>query len=160
MTSLQTQRGLFRISTDKSLLDVPLIFHWLSTMSYWAQGRSKEMVQRSIENSLCFGVYESQRQVGFARVVTDFATFAWLCDVFILEDYRGQGLGKWLIGTISAHPQLQEGLFVLATRDAHGLYQRFGVFGPLQTPERWMARPSQSSRTGAPLDRNVLREKV
>jgi GNAT superfamily N-acetyltransferase len=140
MTCFESQRGPFRISTNKSLLNVPLIYHWLSTVSYWAPSRSLETVQRSIDNSLCFGVYEAQRQVGFARVVTDYATFAWLCDVFIIEEYRGQGLGKWLIETITAHPLLQSGLFVLATRDAHGLYQRYGSFEPLPTPERWMSR--------------------
>ena len=141
MISFEAQRGPFRVSTDKSQLDIPLIHHWLSTVSYWAQGRSLETVQRSIEHSLCFGVYEARRQVGFARVVTDYATFAWLCDVFILEDYRGHGLGKWLIETVTSQPMLQAGrLFVLATRDAHGLYQRYGGFEPLPAPERWMAR--------------------
>jgi GNAT superfamily N-acetyltransferase len=146
MISFEAQHGPFRISTDKSQLDIPLIHHWLSTVSYWAPGRSLETVQRSIEHSLCFGVYEAQRQVGFARVVTDYATFAWLCDVFILEDHRGQGLGKWLIETITAQPMLQTlRLFVLATRDAHGLYQRYGGFEPLSAPERWMARRGPNS---------------
>jgi GNAT superfamily N-acetyltransferase len=138
MVTVDVQRGPFRVSTDKSQLDFPLIHHWLSTESYWAQGRSLETVQQAIEHSLCFGVYEGQRQVGFARVVTDYATFAWLCDVFIIDDYRGQGLGKWLIETITAQPMLQPMLFLLATRDAHRLYEQYGGFEPLAAPERWM----------------------
>ena len=146
MISFEAERGQFRISTDKSQLDIPLIHRWLSTASYWAQGRSLETVERSVEHSLCYGVYEGRRQVGFARIVTDYATFAWLCDVFILEDYRSQGLGKWLIETIAAQPELQTlRLFVLATSDAHGLYQRYGGFELLPAPERWMARPIASS---------------
>ena len=95
-------------------------------MSYWAQGRSFEAVQKSVEHSLCFGVYAGRQQVGFARVVTDYATFAWLCDVFILESHRGKGLGKRLIECVVAHPELQSVRFMLATRDAHELYRRYG----------------------------------
>jgi GNAT superfamily N-acetyltransferase len=146
MAAFEALHGSFRISTDKAQLDIPFIQRWLNTVSYWAQGRSLETVRLSIENSLCFGVYEAERQIGFARVVTDYATFGWLCDVFILEDYRGHGLAKWLIESITAQPMLQPlRLFVLATRDAHGLYQRYGGFEPLPTPERWMARPKLSS---------------
>ena len=144
MISFEDQRGSFHISTDKSQLDIPFIHQWLSSVSYWAQGRSMETVQRSIENSLCFGVYEAKRQIGFARVVTDYATFAWLCDVFILEGYRGHGLGKWLIESITSQPLLQ-GRFLLATRDAHGLYQRYGGFEALQATERGMARAKSNS---------------
>jgi GNAT superfamily N-acetyltransferase len=99
------------------------------------------VVQRSIEHSLCFGVYAGGEQAGFARVVTDYATFAWLCDVFILEAYRGRGLSKWLVETIVAYPDLA-GLrrFLLATRDAHSLYQHYGGFTPLQAPDRWLER--------------------
>jgi GNAT superfamily N-acetyltransferase len=145
MISVELKREPFRISTDKSQLDVPLIHHWLTTATYWAADRSLETVRKSIENSLCFGVYESKRPVGFARVVTDYATFAWLCDVFILEEFRGRGLGIWLIETIAAQPALQPLLFILATRDAHGLYQRHGGFEPLSAPERWMTRPRPES---------------
>lgn len=139
MISVDARRGPFRISTDKSQLDIPLIHHWLSTESYWAHGRALETVRLSIEHSLCFGVYEGQHQAGFARVVTDTATFAWLCDVFILEEYRGRDLGKWLIETIAGQPVLKPLLFVLTTRDAHGLYQQYGDFEPLQNTDRWMA---------------------
>jgi GNAT superfamily N-acetyltransferase len=130
--------GEFLISTDPALLDVALIHDFLSVRSYWAVGRPIDVVRRSLANSLCFGLYEKGRQVGFARVVTDQATFAWLCDVFILEEYRGRGLSKWLIGCVVSHPALQ-GLrrFLLGTRDAHGLYQRYG-FAPLADPSRYL----------------------
>jgi GNAT superfamily N-acetyltransferase len=141
MEPIDARRGPFRISTDKSLLDVPLVHHWLTTATYWATDRSLDTVRKSIENSLCFGLYESERLVGFARVVTDYATFAWLCDVFVLEEFRGRGLGIWLVETIAAQPVLQTLLFLLATRDAHGLYERHGGFQLLPAPERWMVRP-------------------
>ncbi|HEY5596909.1 MAG TPA: GNAT family N-acetyltransferase [Candidatus Bipolaricaulota bacterium] len=133
------QQGEFTISTDPARLDVDVIHGFLSK-SYWAQGRSRETVVKSLENSLCFGVYKGNQQVGLARVITDYATFAYVCDVFILEDYQGQGLGKWLMKTVTSHPQLQ-GLrrWTLATRDAHGLYQQVG-FTPFSAPERWMEK--------------------
>ncbi len=134
------ERGEYVISTDPARLDLETIHTYLSGSSYWAQGRPLEVVRRSVENSLCFGLYHRARQVGFARVITDRATFAWLADVFVLDEARGQGLGKWLVETILAHPDLQ-GLrrWVLATKDAHSLYSRFG-FAPLKRPERWMER--------------------
>ena len=106
--------------------------------SYWAENIPLEVVQRSIDGSLCFGVYQNDKQIGLARVITDEATFAYLCDVFINEVYRGRGLSKWLMETILSYPGLQ-GLrrFMLATKDAHGLYEQFG-FVPLTLPERWM----------------------
>ena len=103
----QWQKGEFLISTDKVRLDLEVIHDFLANQSYWAQGRDLEVVKRGIENSLNFGVYHGDRQIGFARVVTDYATFAWLADVFVLEDYRRQGLGKWLIAVILSHPRLQ-----------------------------------------------------
>lgn len=120
-------RGEYRISTNKSELDIQLIHGFLSNSSYWGRGRSIETVKVSIENSLCFGLYNEGGQVGFSRVITDFATFAWMADVFVFESFRGQGLGKWLVSVVMAHPQLQ-GLrrWLLATRDAHELYRRFG----------------------------------
>src|SRR5262245_27196951 len=101
------RRGDLLISTDPTLLNVSLIHDFLANRSYWATGRPLEVVRRSFDNSLCFGMYERERQVGFARVVTDRATFAWLCDVFVLEEYRGRGLSKWLIGCLVGHPDLQ-----------------------------------------------------
>ncbi len=138
---VEYERDGYLISTDKARLDVGLIHEFLSQSSYWAKGRPLEIVQRSIEYSLCFGVYKGAQQVGFARVVTDRATFAWLCDLFIVEAHRGQGLGKWLVACIMAHPDLQtlRG-FLLATRDAHELYRRYGGFEALPTSDRLMVR--------------------
>ena len=144
MINLEETREQFRISTDKSQLDLTIISNWLSKESYWATNRSLETIKLSIENSLCFGVYEEQRQIGFARIVTDYATFAWLCDVFILNDYKGKGLGKWLVETITTQPVLKNlRSFILATRDAHGLYERYGGFKLLEEPTKWMARPKK-----------------
>ncbi len=134
------RRGEFTISNDKAKLDLQVIHSFLSTESYWAVGRPLEVVQRSIDNSLPFGVYRGDLQVGFARVVTDYATFAWIADVFVLETERGKGLSKWLMEVILSHPDLQGfRRWVLATKDAHGLYKQFGFTG-LNTPERWMER--------------------
>ncbi len=137
------QRGEYSISTETARLDFPLIHAYLSHRSYWARGRSLEIVRRSIENSVNFGVFHLKAQVGFARVVTDFATFAWLADVFILEEHRREGLGKWLLETIVALEELQ-GLrrWLLATHDAHGLYRRYG-FTSLRQPEHWMEKSTQ-----------------
>ncbi len=146
MEIIETRRGHYLISTDPSRLQIDTIHHFLADESYWAPGRSLNTVQISLQNSLCFGVYvESQRdgfqQVGLARIVTDYVTFAWLCDVFILEGHRGNGLGKWLVETVTAHPALTDlRRIMLATRDAHELYRRYGGFEPLENPERWMAR--------------------
>lgn len=129
------------ISTDDALLDIPVIHDFIANQSYWGQGRKVETVKRALDNSLNFGLYEGNRQIGFARVVTDLATFAWVADVFILEAHRGQGLSKWLMETILEHPELQQfRRWVLATKDAQGLYRQFG-FHELKRPERWMERP-------------------
>ena len=127
------------ISDDKSLLQ-PALIHQFLTNSYWAKDIPLATVLRSIENSICFGVYDGQQQIGFARVVSDKSTFAYLADVFILEAYRGKGLSKRLIKYILDHPALQ-GLrrWMLATRDAHDLYAKFG-FQPMEIPERWMEK--------------------
>src|SRR6187431_359553 len=127
----------FTISTDKEKLDIDVIHSFLNG-TYWAEGISKEIIRRSIEGSLCFGVFENDKQVGFARMITDKATFAYLADVFIIEEYRGRGLSKWLMEVIMSHPSLQ-GLrrMMLATRDAHGLYEKFG-FTALSHVDRWM----------------------
>ncbi|HEX4899041.1 MAG TPA: GNAT family N-acetyltransferase [Pyrinomonadaceae bacterium] len=140
------QRGEFLISTDQRCLDREMIHDFLSRQSYWAKGRELEVVNRGIDNSLSFGIYRGEQQIGFARVVTDYATFAWLADVFVLEEYRGRGLGKWLIEVILAHPQLQGfRRWALATKDAHELYRGFG-FNELMRPERWMERPDPNMR--------------
>src|SRR5574342_474258 len=133
---IETHKDNYIISTDLSKLDVDAIADML-TRAYWAQGRTSEVITRYIQHSLTFGLYDGDRQIGLARVVSDYTTFAWLCDVFIHEDYRGGGLGKWLMETIQTHPDLQ-GLrrWLLATRDAHGLYRQFG-FTPLQASGRW-----------------------
>lgn len=130
-------RGEFVASTDPQRLDVAAIHAFLSERSYWAQGVPLDTVRRSIEHSLTIGVRHGEQMVGFARVVTDYSVIAYLADVFVLEEYRGRGLGKWLVELVTAHPDLQ-GLrrWLLATRDAHGLYRRFG-FQPAD-PERLM----------------------
>lgn len=131
----------YTISTERARLDLGLIHRYISEESYWGQGRALEVVRRSIENSLPFGVYEGAEMVGFARVVTDYATFAWIADVFMVEGHRGRGLSKWLMEVILAHAELQGfRRWLLATKDAHGLYRRFG-FEELRRPERFMERP-------------------
>lgn len=130
-------RSAYTISTDPTRLDLETIHAFLAN-SYWAKGIPREVLDRAIANSLSFGLYEGDRQVGFARVVTDKATYAYLADVFVLESHRGKGLGKWLVEVILGHPELS-GLrrWGLVTRDAHGLYSRNG-FAPLAHPERHM----------------------
>lgn len=132
------QKEAFSITTDKTKLSVEYIHQYLSTQSYWAPQIPLHTVQRSVEGSLCFGVFYHEQMIGFARVITDNATFGYLADVFIDEAFRGQGLSKWLMEVIVQHPNLQ-GLrrFMLATRDAHGLYRQFG-FSDLTYPERWL----------------------
>ena len=127
-------------STDRARLDIDLIHDFLSHESYWVPGIRREFVDRAIANSICFGIYEHGRQLAFARVISDGAGFAWLADVFVLGDHRGRGIGKRLIEFVLAHPDLQRiRRFMLATRDAHDLYSRFG-FTPLAHPERLMER--------------------
>lgn len=134
---MDVTRGEFTISTDQQRLDLVFIHHELSN-SYWAAGIPFALVQQYIPHSLCFGIYHGQQQVGFARVITDYSTFGYLADVFVTAAYRGQGLSKWLMEVIMAHPGLQ-GLrrFMLATRDAHELYTKYG-FVPLANPDRLM----------------------
>jgi GNAT superfamily N-acetyltransferase len=141
LETMESRRGEFLISADRTKLDLDVI-HGFLTNCYWAKGIPREIVRRSIEHSLCFGIYHETGatlgQVGFARVISDFATIAYLGDVFVLEAYRGRGLSKWMMECIMRHPQLQ-GLrrWILLTRDAHGLYSSFG-FTPLKAPERYM----------------------
>jgi GNAT superfamily N-acetyltransferase len=135
-----TNDSSFQVSTDRTRLDVPLIYRFLSENSTWAVGISRSVVESSIENSLCFGGFLDGRQVAFARVVTDYATFAHLCDVFVIPEYRGRGYAKQLIRVVMEHPSLQ-GLrrFTLNTNDSHSLYERFG-FTPPQRPDSVMER--------------------
>ena len=134
---IEVHKDNFTISTDPARLDLDAICDFL-TRAYWAKGRPRERTERAIANSLVFGIYEGNKQIGMARVVSDYAIFAYLCDVFIHEDYRAHGIGKWLMQTVMGHPDLQ-GLrrWTLATRDAHGLYRQFG-WEDLQSPEKWM----------------------
>ena len=120
------QRDGFTISTDPARLDVDGIYDYLSN-SYWARGIPRDVFERSLRHALCFGIYEGARQVGFARVVTDFATVAYVGDVYVHEPWRGRGLSRWLMEVMSAHPELQGfRRWILLTRDAHGLYEKFG----------------------------------
>jgi GNAT superfamily N-acetyltransferase len=135
------QRGEYTISTDNDRLDIRVIHDFVSNQSYWGQGRKIEVVQRALDHSLNFGIYKDNQLIGFGRVVTDYATFAWIADVFVLPEFRGQGLSKWLMEVMLGHPRLQGfRRWVLATKDAHQLYAKFG-FIPLHRPERWMERP-------------------
>src|SRR6266496_38171 len=135
---VEFRRGEFIISTDRARLDLGVIHNFLANC-YWAKGIPREVVARSIEHSMCFGVYDSRgAQVGFARIVSDFATVAYLGDVFVLESHRGRGLSKWLMECITQHSALQNlRRWILLTRDAHGLYAQFG-FTPVKSPERYM----------------------
>jgi GNAT superfamily N-acetyltransferase len=135
----ETQHDSFAISTDPSRLDMSVVYDFLSR-SYWAKTRPREYTDEAFANSLVFGVYDGQRMVGMARVVTDYIIVAYLCDVFIHEDFRGRGLGKWLMESILAHPDLNHvRRWLLATDDAHGLYRQFG-FEALTDVEKWMQR--------------------
>ena len=131
------RKGRFTISTDRELIDLDVV-HGFLTECYWAKGIPRDIVGRSIENSLCFGVYAEGKQIGFARVISDYATYAYIGDVFVLESFRGRGLGKWLMECIMQHPGLQ-GLrrWSLVTRDGHGLYAQFG-FELLKKPQNYM----------------------
>jgi len=137
---IEKHQDEYTISTDRKKLNVQTIYNFISKESYWGKGRSVEVIKKSIENSLPFGIYYKDEMIGFARVVTDYATFAWIADVFILPEHRGKDLSKWLIETILTHPELQSfRRWVLATKDAHELYRKFG-FQELNRPERWMER--------------------
>ena len=134
---IEVKKDNFTISTDPSRLDVDAIADML-TRAYWAKGRPRERTERALENSLVFGLYNGDNQIGIARIVSDYAVFAYLCDVFIHENYRSRGLGKWLMETVKSHPDLQ-GLrrWVLATHDAHELYKQYGWMS-LENPHNWM----------------------
>ena len=135
-TSKISERSIV-VTTDRSRLDLDVI-HGFLTAAYWSKGVPRETVARSMEHSLCFGAFDGDRQVGFARVISDLTTFAYICDVFALESHRKRGVGKSLMAAIMAHPELQGlRLWTLFTRDAHGLYRQFG-FSPPAHPERLM----------------------
>lgn len=137
---MQWHRHEFTIDTDRARLDIEMIVDYLQNHAYWAVGRSRAVIERSIEHSENFGVYQADRQVGFTRVVTDYATFGYVCDVFVLEAARGHGLGKWMMECMLSHPDMQGfRWWYLRTRDAHGLYKQFG-FTELQEPLRSMER--------------------
>ncbi len=143
--NLEWRNGEFTVSTDRRRLQIDVIHKFLTEESYWAKERTFEQTATAIENSLPFGVYQGENQIGFARVVTDYATFAYLGDVFILKEFRGWGLSKWLLETILAHPDLQNfRRWVLATKDAHALYAQFG-FGELKFPARWMEKTAPNA---------------
>jgi GNAT superfamily N-acetyltransferase len=139
------KKGEFAISTERNRLQIEAIHKFLIEESYWAKERSFRQTETAIKNSLPFGVYKGKNLIGFARVVTDYATFAYLGDVFILEEYRGKGLSLWLMETIVNHTDLQ-GLrrWVLATKDAHALYEKYG-FTALKHPERWMEKAAPNA---------------
>ncbi len=134
---MECHKGEFTVSTDPARIELDVVHRFL-TECYWANGIPREVVARSIENSLCFGLYTQGKQVGFARVISDYATYAYIGDVFVLESFRGRGLGKWLMECIMQHPKLQ-GLrrWSLVTRDAHAVYAQFG-FTPLKKPQNYM----------------------
>ncbi len=139
------QHHEFTISTRRERLQIEVIHKYLSEESYWAKERTKEQTERAIKNSLPFAVYKGENLIGFARVITDCATFAYLGDVFILPEFQGKGLSKFLMKTILAHPDLQNfRRWILATKDAHGLYEQFG-FSALKHPERWMEKPAPNA---------------
>lgn len=134
---IEVRKDNFTISTDPARLDRDAIADFLAR-AYWASNRPRPYTERALDNSLVFGLYEGSKQIGLARVVSDYAVFAYLCDVFIHEDYRARGLGKWLIATVMAHPELKDvRRWLLVTNDAHGLYKQFG-FKTIEDPERWM----------------------
>jgi len=153
---VEWRRDALTISTEPARLDRTLVHTFLRDRSYWAAGIPREVVDRSIEGALCFGVYEGDTQVGFARVVTDRATFAYLADVFVLESHRGRGIATWLMEVILGHPELQ-GLrrWILMTRDAHGLYAKFG-FQAMADPSRCMEIVDREIYRRRPRERDDL----
>lgn len=133
------QRGAYHVTTDRQAMDIDAIQAFL-TNSYWSPGISRELVERAMQYSLCFGLFDHDRQIGFARYATDHTRFAYLMDVYVLEGYRGQGLGQWLVACTLEHPDIAHcRRLLLTTRDAHELYRRYG-FVDLPNPDRWMER--------------------
>jgi GNAT superfamily N-acetyltransferase len=140
MEILNLKKGVFQLTTDSNQMDLAVIHDFLANQSYWAKNIPFEIVKKSVENSLNFGLFQGEKQIGYARVITDYATMAYLGDVFVLPEYRGQGLSKWLMETITNHPNLQ-GLrrWILLTADAHELYKQFG-WKDIDKPERYMEK--------------------
>ncbi len=138
MNHVKAEKGEYLLSTDKSKLDLKMIHEFLSTESHWAKNIPYERVKKSIENSLCFGLYHNDKQIGFARVISDYSTIAYLGDLFILKDHRGMGLSRWMLEVIMNHPDLT-GLrrWILVTKDAHDVYQQYG-WAMVARPENWM----------------------
>ena len=131
---------MYTVSKDKGLLDLNIIYQYLSKESYWAQGRTREAIEKSIQNSICYGIYKNNKQIGFARVITDYAVFAWLLDVFVLPDYQGNGAGKILMAAIMEDADLANvKRWRLSTADAHGLYEQYGLTA-LEKPEYMMEK--------------------
>ena len=145
----ELREGQYLVSTDPSLLDIDSI-HAFLTATYWAEGVPRDIVERSLQHSISFGLYDGQAQIGFARVITDRATFAYIADVYVEEEFQGQGLGKLLMRAVMAHPDLQ-GMrrWMLGTRDAHGLYHQFGFHEP-RHPDRWMEKADPGVYTIGP----------
>lgn len=136
---MEYTKGDFTVTNDSKRVDLDAVFSLLA-QTYWANSREKDVVIRSLENSLCFSLFHKEKQIGMIRVITDCATFAYLCDVIISEEYRKNGLGGWFLSCVFKHPDLQNlRRWILATRDAHGFYKKFG-FNSLNTPERFMER--------------------
>jgi GNAT superfamily N-acetyltransferase len=153
---MEWQKDQYIVSTDKSKLDLGMIQHFLYTTAYWAFGRPMDTVRISIENSLCFGLYDGATQVGFSRLVTDYATFGWLCDVFVLPSHRGRGLGKWLVHCIMEYSVVKSlRRVILSSRDAQEFYQKAGGFQPLLYPSNWMEKftdvPFRKAKPSMPL---------
>ena len=147
------QRGAFTVTSDRKAMDVAAI-HGMLSRSYWSPGISRELVERAMRYSLCFGLFDGDRQIGFARYATDHTRFAYLMDVYVLEDYRGRGLGQWLVACTLEHPSIARcRRLLLTTRDAQELYRRYG-FTEMSAPERWMERFREDSAT--PTDLTTL----
>ena len=151
------QEGDFLVSTNPNKLDLAFTHHWLSNEAYWSEGLPFNVFKRMIDNSLCFGVYyQPGTQVGFGRVVTDYATFAWLTDVFIIDEYRGKGLSVFLMNCILGHPELQIlRRWLLGTDHAHGLYRKFG-FGELDHPENFLTFHRSQMYTSGKFDELIV----
>jgi GNAT superfamily N-acetyltransferase len=142
---MEWKKEQYTISTDKTRLDLNIIHHFLYTSAHWAVGRPMSVVRKSIENSLCFGLYKDDGQIGFARLVTDFAVAGWICDMFVMPAHRGRGLGRWLLECMMEHPEIKDlRRILLNARDARELYTKYAGFRPLLSPESWLEKFNES----------------